>query len=468
MKPPRSTSGAEVPCDVSFEPTSRLSSWRGLARGTAEGRNLAWLSAERIVQLVVGLLIGAVVARHLGAPDYGRLALALAVVALLAPFMTAGDGLAVRDMESGVVPTPAVLGNTAVLVAGMTFAGASFLLLLSLVFPSFIPEGTRLLVLLVMAGPVLKPLAVVDYWFQAVLDAKRAALARNTSFLIGVAARVVAVLLDAPVPVFAAIIGAESVLSTTVLVLTYKRSGQDIGGWHLHREHLRGLFRQSFPLVLAGLSVALYMRIDQVMLGALSDAKQSGLYALGVMLSEVSWFLPVAAGTTLTPTMTRLWLRDREAYAQRLQHLFTLAAAGSYAVIAASLAVGLWFIPLAYGEQFRSTVPVFAVLVFATPFVFLGVMQSVWIVSAGQQKVALWRTAIGAVVNIVANLLVLPRYGAVGAGFTTVGSYAVAAVFANVLFAPTRPILRMQLRALCLRDARRVLRDPTTALRGEQ
>jgi PST family polysaccharide transporter len=431
---------------------------------SAEGRNVAWLSGERVLQLLVGLVVGALVARHLGAHDYGRLAFALAFVAVLSPFLSAGDGLAVRDLESGAAPPESVLANTAVLVAGATLVGLAVLGSVSLLVPGFLPAGSGVLVLIVMAGPLLRPLAVVDYWFQARLDARRAALARNTSFLVGAGARVVAIALDAPVTAFAAIIAAEATLSSCLLLLAYGRAGGSLRAWRLDRPHLRGLWRQAVPLVLAGLSVALYSRIDQIMLGALSGVEQNGVYAIGVLLSEVTWFVPVTVLVTVAPGMTRLWVRDRDAFFARLQQLLTVAAAAGYAVVVLELAVGVWFIPLVYGKAFADTVSAFVVLTLATPFVFLGVIQTLWTLNEGRQGLALMRTAVAAVANVATNVVLLPRYGAIGAAETTLLAQVIGGVLANGLAGASRPVLAMQLRALGLKGLRDAVRDCAASL----
>jgi PST family polysaccharide transporter len=416
---------------------------------------------------LLGLLLGALVARHLGAEAYGRLAFALAFVALLAPFLSAGDGIAVRDLEAGAAPPETVLGNTALLTAAATVSGAGLMLVAGWIFPQFMPPETRVLVLIVLVGPLCRPLGIVDYWFQWRLDARRASMARNASFLVGAVARIVALAVGGGVVSFAVIVSCEAMLSTALLVIAYHRSGGMLRAWAIHLGHLRLLTRQASALVLAGLSVALYMRIDQVMLGSLSGVDQSGLYAVAVLLSEVTWFVPVAALVTLTPTMTRLWADDKAAYERRLQSLFTAAAGASYVIVALSLLVGFWAIPLLYGREFEATFPVFAVLTLATPFVFLGVTQSVWTINAERQGIALARTGVAAVLNVLANLFVLPRWGAQGAAYTTLLSYAIAALFANAFFAPTRPIARMQLRALALGGAPTAWRERGQLMGGE-
>jgi Na+-driven multidrug efflux pump len=78
-------------------------------------------------------------------------------------------------------------------------------------------------------------------------------------------------------------------------------------------------------------------------------------------------------------------------------------------------------------------------------FIFLGVAQGQWILNEQRSRLALLRTAVGALANVLANLALIPRYGAVGAALAAVLAQALAAVLSNSVLAPQ--IFRMQLRA---------------------
>jgi PST family polysaccharide transporter len=207
----------------------------------------------------------------------------------------------------------------------------------------------------------------------------------------------------------------------------------------------------------AGISVVLYMRIDQTMLGALSGARETGLYSIAVALSEVSFFVPVVLFTVMTPGMSRLHARDPIAYGERLQALFSLAIATAYVSIAIGLLVAPWLIPVVYGREYENVTPVFLLLLPALPFVSIGVVQSMWTAHAGRQEQALVRTLSAAIINIALNVLLLPRFGARGAAVTTVIAYAVAGCAANAFIPACRGVLRMQLQAFRLIGLRSVL-----------
>jgi polysaccharide transporter, PST family len=208
-------------------------------------------------------------------------------------------------------------------------------------------------------------------------------------------------------------------------------------------------------LVVAALSVVIYMRIDQIMLGALSTRAENGLYAVATSLSEVSYFIPVAVMTSLGPVLTGLHERDPDAFLLRLQQVFSLLAAGAYVAMIGSVVVARPLIGVLFGDRYAGTVLPFVILTVSIPFVFLGTAQNIWTILEGHQVLALVRACAGSVLNVGLNFLLLPRFGAVGAAITTVVANVTTSYAGNALSPTTWPILRLQSRALLLLDLRR-------------
>jgi PST family polysaccharide transporter len=78
----------------------------------------------------------------------------------------------------------------------------------------------------------------------------------------------------------------------------------------------------------------------------------------------------------------------------------------------------------------------------------MGAAITNWFIAEGRQGELMLRSVLGAALNIVLNLGLIPAYGARGAALATLVSQTFAYVFANALFPSTRPLFRMQMRAL--------------------
>ena len=109
-----------------------------------------------------------------------------------------------------------------------------------------------------------------------------------------------------------------------------------------------------------------------------------------------------------------------------------------------------WIVRLAYGADFAAAAPIVAVHIWSGVFVFLGVARGQWLVNEGLQRFYLAATVAGAIVNVLLNLALIPRWGGLGAAYATVVSYALAAWLASYFHREVRAVAAMQTRALLI------------------
>ena len=144
--------------------------------------NSAWLFADKLMRMVVGLIIGVWVARYLGPGEFGQLSYAIAFVALFSPIASLGlDGIAVRELLRHPLKKDEILGSVFVLRllgGGMAFLGASMVIAL---MPQ---EGqAHWLVMIIAAGLVFQAFDVADLWFQSQMQSRCTIIAKNVAFL---------------------------------------------------------------------------------------------------------------------------------------------------------------------------------------------------------------------------------------------------------------------------------------------
>jgi PST family polysaccharide transporter len=191
----------------------------------------------------------------------------------------------------------------------------------------------------------------------------------------------------------------------------------------------------------------LYMRIDQVMLGAMLGNEAVGIYSAAVRVSELWYVVPASIVASIAPAIVTAREAGPVVYKQKLEQLFRAMVLISYAVTVPMFLVSQPLVVLIFGAEYAAAGPVLAVHVWASLFVALGIASSQYLLLEGLNHVSLQRTAVGAVANVLLNLAWIPRYGALGAAFATLISYAIANFF--LLQSPaTRYCLGMMLRAL--------------------
>jgi PST family polysaccharide transporter len=61
------------------------------------------------------------------------------------------------------------------------------------------------------------------------------------------------------------------------------------------------LLVESWPLILSGLTIILYMRIDQIMLAQMMGNEEVGLYSAVLIFSEIWYFIPTIIVSSIIP-----------------------------------------------------------------------------------------------------------------------------------------------------------------------
>jgi PST family polysaccharide transporter len=381
----------------------------------------------------------------LGPETFGELSYVLAFVAFFQVFSTLGlDGLAVRDIAQNQSAAGAILGT--VLRLRLAAAVASFAmacLLIQVLRPG--DSGALLLVGIVATGMLFQTADVIDLWFQGQSQNRRATVARATSYFASNGTKVVLILTKAPLWAFAAAQVLELALVSLFLFLAY-RAFRAKGPWQWDKSIAKSLVHQSWPLLLSGLSIIVYLRIDQVMLRELAGERELGIYSAALPFSQALSIIPVAVCASLLPTLSRNYSDDPALFWSRLQKLFTVLAWASILLVAALYLSARWLVATLLGDAYAPSAEVLSVLALTNIFIFLGVVQTQWILIERRTGLAFSRTALGATVSVISNSFLIPLYGAQGAAYSALLAQFIAAFACNIFLAPQ--ILRMQTRAL--------------------
>lgn len=416
--------------------------------------NTFWLFAGRIVQMVVGLFVGVWVSRYLGVERFGLLSYSLAFVSLFSPFSKLGlSSLIVRNLTLQPEEKEQILGSAFWLQLLGAIAAIALMIACIFIIRRADYQTIGLVAILSLAN-VFRPFDVISVWFQSQVQSKYEVSAKKAAFLMVALAKTVLVSTGAPLFAFAVAYTAETAIGAFALMAAYRFKGHTIRMWQWSRPLAKKLIREGLPLTFTGLAVIVYMKIDQIMLGELSNDKAVGLYSSALRLSEVWYFIANAIATSLAPKIYEAKKVDDEAlYYRRIELLLRLLAA-----IAIVIAVPMTFLSgriilLLFGSDYAAAGPILSIHIWAALFVFMGVGASSWFIAEELANLNLRRTLIGAGVNIALNVFLIPRYGGQGAAIATVVSYAIASFLLNAADPRTFPIFRLQLRALTFRTS---------------
>lgn len=401
---------------------------------------------DRVIRMGMGLFVGVWVARYLGPDRFGSLNFALAFVALIGTMTSLGlEGIIVRELIDSPKDAHEILG-TSLAIRGL---GAFIGVVVSIAVLKLIQPGdpeALLLVGILSLTLVFQAFDTIDSFFQSQVRSKITVWAKNGAFLTFAAVRVFLIFAKAPLWAFAAATSGEIALGAAGLMLGYRLSGGRMVGWQTSKRRAVHLLQQSWPIIFSGMAVMVYMRLDMVMLKIMQGDAAVGLYSAATKISEVWYFIPMAIVSSVSPAIMKV-KDDEVLFNLRVRKLFSFMTQSALIIGSIVALASHAIIHLLYSNSYSGAAPVLAVHVWASVFVFLGVAQSPWDYSMHLTKLSLYRTVTGAVINIAMNLVLIPRYSAMGAAIATVVSYAISGVFTNALSSRTRPVFILQMQS---------------------
>jgi O-antigen/teichoic acid export membrane protein len=398
-------------------------------------RNMSWLVAERIVNMVLSLFVGLYVVRYLGAESYGKLSYGASFAGLFGAIATLGlNQIVIRNIVREESSTQQTLGTAFVLRCCGSLLAIALITIAICIFSQDIQ--TRWITAIVACGFLLESFEVVDFWFQSQVLSRPMAMVRSFQLTVSAIAKIALIFLHLPLIAFVWLMLADSIVKAVGTIWVYSQHKQSIFKWKFNWSIATSLLKDSWPMILSSLMIMIYMRIDQVMLGNMANNEEVGNYAAAVRFSEIWYFMPTAICSSVLPSIVRAKQRSDKEYYEKLQQLYDLLAWLSLIVAIVITFSSNSITTLFLGSEYQKAGTILALLIWTGPFVFLGVALTHWLTVENFTRFSFATTSLGAVSNIIFNFWLIPVYGGIGAAIATLISYAIPCYLAFIFYPP--------------------------------
>jgi PST family polysaccharide transporter len=410
--------------------------------------NTGWLFSDRILRMGASLVVGVWVARYLGVKQYGLFNYALAFVSLFSPIVTLGlDDVVIRHLVSKSSNKEELLGTT----FGLKLLGGIVSVLLAVGCTFFLGEKEPLkiwlVVILAVAG-IFRATETIEIWFQSQVKSKYTVVAKNVAYLLNTLIKVGLILTKAPLLAFAWVTLAEFAMNAISLVMIYQTKGSSLLSWKWSFSAAKTLLKESLPLIFSGFAILIFMKIDQIMLGQMIGDGEVGIYSAAVRISEIWYFIPTTIVASVAPSIYAAKETSESLYYKRIKQLLSLLALIAIAISIPMTFLSQKIIMVMFGSGYAEAGPILAVHIWTSLFVFMGVATSTWFIAEGLNNVSLGKTLLGAILNVILNFLLIPKYAGLGAAIATIISQAVAAFLSNAIDKRTQKIFKLQLQSI--------------------
>lgn len=385
------------------------------------------MSAATLFAQVIGFFMLAVIARRLGAEDLGSYTFALNLAGYFAiPANFGITALATRELARDPERVEAVLGEVVALQAAL--CAVPYLLLVALA-PVIAADATsEALIPIVGLTFALEAasLGFVLFGFQRFGVMAVARLVGAIVFAVLVLAFVQKGDTTPLAWIHLAGVAATAAITAVAALRIAGRLRLRIDVQRLARR-----FRAGIPLGVSAVMITVYYTVDSVLLGYLKDVEEVGQYAVAYRIPFAILAFAALWGSVLLPHFSALAERSRNEVREQVGYFASVALVASLPLLAGALIVGEQLIPGLFGLEFERAGTPFIVLMFAAALVPFSINWGTAAVALGDERHQAYAVTLGAVLNLVANLFVIPAYGMTGAAVTTVAAEVV--VFAYLL-----------------------------------
>lgn len=399
-------------------------------------KNTGWLFFGKMASMLAAFFVGAYIARYLGPGQYGLYSYALSFTGLFAVFASLGiDSILNRELVSRPEEKERLLGSSFVIkIFGSVFAIALISITLFLIKTDW---TTSLLVLISSLSFIFNAFGVIDIYFQSQVLAKNTVKVQIISLIITSILKITLIFLRSPLVYFALAYLLDAFVLAIGFVVTYKKIGLGITKWKFDKKMAIMLVKNSWPLMFSGMAIAIYMKIDQVMIKNMIGDEAVGLYSVAAKVSEVWYFIPAIICASLFPAIVNAKKTSLVVYEKRLKNLYSLMFYISTLIAIPISLLSRFIIVYLFGAEYLGSISVLRIHIWAGVGVFLGYAIAQYLVTENLNKIYLKITIIGAVSNILLNLILIPIVGISGAAIATTISYTIVA-FSVLLFKKSR------------------------------
>lgn len=411
--------------------------------------NISWLLVDRIFRLITAFFIGVWVARYLGPENYGIVSLALSMVGIIGAIVSLGFvSYIVKELVTNHNKESEILGTV---FYSRLITGFLFFIIINFFFYYYETTQTIQYVSFIISFLLItQAFDIFELYFQAKSENKYSVISRLIATLVTSILKIGFIIFNLNIYFIAVTFVLEYVVMAIISFIIYRKTRRVNGKWLFKIKLFKKYFKDTLPLIFASLSVVIYLKIDQIMLGYLEDATAVGVYAVAVRLSEVWYFIPGVIITALYPSLIKLRQNNSPRYNKEIQKILNLFALINIALIVFIILFSKPIILFLYGTSFEVAHSILQVHIIASLFVFMRVLLSNWLINEKLYNFQFICDFSGAIINIILNYYFISKYGGIGAAYSTLISYFVATMLITLLYKRTRNLSLMMFKSLYL------------------
>ncbi len=382
-------------------------------------KNTFWLATSITLSKIIRTVVIIFAARLLGTEHYGIFTYAMSLAAIFTIFSDIGlSGLLTKELVKKSERDQEYISTlTVIKLALLTFSA----LLIVFVGP-FIAKFSEAKVLMPVLGALLTFDLLRNFIYSIARSQNKMQIEAGFEFATEVLITVCCL--------FALFINPTALSLATgymlgsaiglCLLLFPLRSYGGVVVRTVNRKLLIPILSTTAPFIVVSIFSVLMTNIDSVFIGIWNTPEVLGLYGAAQRPMSILYLLPGFFSTSLFPVMSSLIKENNFSQASILVAKATkVSVLLVLPIVTGGILVALPLINTVFGHDYIGAVPTFQILLLTLLPIFPGMIFSNILFASGRERVFMKSAGLGALINIVLNIILIPRFGIAGSAVAT-------------------------------------------------
>jgi O-antigen/teichoic acid export membrane protein len=404
-------------------------------------RNIAWHSSEKVLRVAFGFWVGIWLARYLGPEKFGDFNYITAWLGMFEAiaWMGVGENM-MRDLVRDRSDEGFIMGSAFLIRICGSLLAITLALIMARPLGGVDEFQFTLLVILCINVPFKEACGGIWLWFASHTNIGPAVIGKNISIIFGALFRVLVIVTGSGLTALSATVTLESILLCICLTGAYLLFGQRFTYWRFDVSHAWRMMLNGLPIILSSIVFSLNARIAQVMLGRLMTMSDVGIYAAAMRFSEIWWVVP----PMIIQTLASRYIYPKDLGEQLNINVARIVLGMALLSLIPCLfisAIGPEIIDILLGKQYLGASSILIIHIWLAVLIFIDAPVNQYLLATKRSNLLIVKASVAFFLNFVILLVLVPRFGAIGAAMATLIAEAIVVFVLPIFFTPLRDVM---------------------------
>ena len=401
-------------------------------------RNTFWMISCRVIQMIIGFIIGIISARFLGPSNYGVITYVESYISLFTSFCSLGfNSIIIKKILMFEGKEDELFGTAIVLrlISGL-FSSISIVMLLAI-----INDFSSLYIIVAILEAItliFQAFEIIKYWYLYKLESKKTSILYTIAYVITALYKLFLLISGKSIIWFAFSLSIDSILIAIFLVVIFKKDKRF--KFKFSFDIAKNILNDGWHYIISGLMIAIYSQTDKIMLKHFFNEVYVSYYSVSLTITSVISFVLIAVIDSASSVIIALSKKSNSPIAceRRIKQLYCFVFWFSILWSSLICVFSDYIISILYGVDYLPCAPTLKILVWEIAFSYIGSARNSWILINNKEKIVKHLAIIGAGINIVLNLMFIPIMNSAGAAVATLISEFIVSIVLQFLIPDLR------------------------------